>query len=59
MSKSNYKYKVYNGKAFKEMMENSRILIFAVAKNNVPKDFSEWKKQKISTPPSWTCSQFS
>lgn len=30
MSKSNYKYKVYNGKAFKEMMENSRILVFAV-----------------------------
>lgn len=30
MSKSKYKYKVYNGRIIKEMLDNSRILIFVV-----------------------------
>lgn len=30
MGKSKYKYKVYNGKVFKEMLENSRVFIIVV-----------------------------
>lgn len=30
MSKSKYKYKVYNGRVIKEMLDNSRILIFVI-----------------------------
>ncbi len=30
MSKSKYKYKVYNGKIIKEMLDNSRLIIFVV-----------------------------